>query len=262
MTSQPNQGTYQAFPKHRRIVLDLCRAAESVPKFSVQRDLSLEPIFQARRTAPQRIGWAALFAKAYAIVSQEVPALRQVYVSRPRPRIYQHPFSVVSITVNRFDERLGCDRLMWANIRDVESLPLTNLQNDMDDYQHGDIKQLFRNGQRLDAMPQFLRNIVWHLLMNWMPFKKSKVVGTFSISSLATYGTTNPTHPLVTTTSISYGPLDDDYRSSVTLQADHRVIDGAILARALVRLEEVMNTAIISELKKLQSTATAMRQVG
>lgn len=255
-SKKSDQGSYLGFPKHRRIVLDICNASRTVPAFAVDRKIQLERVFHARKSPSQRIGWAAIFAKAYAIVAADVPELRRIFMSYPWPRFYQHPTSVVSITVNRFDEAIQAERLVWARIRNVEKMTLVEVQSAVDEHQHGDPKLLLRESRILDAMPTPLRAVFWHLMMRWAGRKRARLLGTFSLSTLATYGTTNHSHPLVVTTSLSYGPLDDDFCSRVTLQADHRVVDGAIVARALVRLEEVLNNEIVIELRALAAGIT------
>jgi len=73
-------------------------------------------------------------------------------------------------------------------------------------------------------------------------------MGTFSVSTLASHAAFNRFHPSPLTTSLTYGPLDDQGRSLVTILADHRLLDGVPVAKALVRLEEVLHTEIASEL--------------
>ena len=249
-----DRGQTVRFPRHRRIVLDVCEAARSVPAFAVDRHIDLTRIVNARRSTPQRIGWAAIFAKAYAVVAAETPLLRQTFVSYPWPRLYQHPTSVVSIAVNRFDPQLDAERLSWVRVLGVESLTLQEIQQAIESLQQGDVPERFRERDLVDGLPLPLRRFAWHILMRWAGRKRAKLLGTFSLSTLASYGTTNHAHPLVVTASISYGPLDEEGGSLVTLQADHRVLDGAAAARALVRLEEVLRGEIVEELFNLHRT--------
>ena len=79
--------------------------------------------------------------------------------------------------------------------------------------------------------------------------KRATRIGTFSLSTLAGFSATNRFHPTICTTSLSYGPLDDEGRCLVTVIADHRVLDGATVAKALARLEEVLATEIVAELR-------------
>ena len=50
---------------------------------------------------------------------------------------------------------------------------------------------------------------------------------------------------------LSYGPADADGNVVVRLTFDHRVFDGALAGRALARLEEVLNSSILEELRDL-----------
>jgi hypothetical protein len=43
----------------------------------------------------------------------------------------------------------------------------------------------------------------------------------------------------------------------VTLIADHRVLDGAVVARALARLEEVLCNGMLAELRGLAAVTSA-----
>lgn len=257
MKRKPDAGQSLAFPRWRLTVLDICRAAQSVPGFAVERRIDLSEIVQARRQTAIRIGWAAIFARAYALVAAETAELRQTFVSLPRARIYQHPTSVATIAVNRYDETIGCERLYWNRIRNVETFSLPQLQATIDSYQHEDTSAIFREGRRLERLPWPVRRLAWHLMMRWLGRIRAKRLGTFSLSTLASYGTTNNSHPLVVTSSLSYGPLDDDETSLVCLQADHRIIDGVVAARALVRLEEVLRDEVVAELRALRSYAAA-----
>ena len=87
-------------------------------------------------------------------------------------------------------------------------------------------------------VPGFLRRMILRCNMNSFSPKRPTRIGTFSLSTLAGLGATNRFHPTICTTSLSYAPLDTDGRCLVTLIADHRVLDGAVVARALARLEE------------------------
>jgi hypothetical protein len=255
-----DQGIYLRVPRHRRLILDICRASCTVPTFAVDRNIPLEQVHRTRKNTRVRIGWATLFARAYGLVAAEVPQLRQTFISLPWPRLYQHPSSIVSITINRVEPQTGEERLVWSRVRNIERLTLQEIQGGIEQHQHGDISELFRERRILEAMPGPIRQVAWHLLMRWMGRKRARHLGTFSLSTLANFGTTNHAHPLIVTSSLSYGPLDDNFCSRVTLQADHRVLDGAVLARALVRLEDVMNTVIIDELQALNTSTIEIRK--
>jgi hypothetical protein len=62
-------------------------------------------------------------------------------------------------------------------------------------------------------------------------------------------------HPTFLTTSLSYSPLDDAGRMTVTLLADHRLLDGVPVARALAALEQALTGEIAAELESLAARA-------
>ena len=63
----------------------------------------------------------------------------------------------------------------------------------------------------------------------------------------------HPLSPL--TTLLNYGVIDGDGRLAVRIMYDHRVMDGATVARALGRLEEILNSVILEEMRSLTTTA-------
>jgi hypothetical protein len=52
------------------------------------------------------------------------------------------------------------------------------------------------------------------------------------------------------TTTLTFGPIDDWGKVTVKIIYDHRVLDGAYVARRLVDLEETLNGVILDELRK------------
>ncbi len=65
----------------------------------------------------------------------------------------------------------------------------------------------------------------------------------------------HPLSPLTTT--LNYGVIDSQGRVQVRLVYDHRVLDGATVARALVRLEEVLNQEMVGELNAVTEVVAA-----
>jgi hypothetical protein len=61
----------------------------------------------------------------------------------------------------------------------------------------------------------------------------------------------NPLTPL--TTIFNYGPISEDGTVTVRIHYDHRVMDGANVARALVRFESILNGAIADEVRGMAS---------
>ncbi len=82
-------------------------------------------------------------------------------------------------------------------------------------------------------------------------------MGTFGISVYASLGAASlhPLSPLTTT--LNYGVLKQDGSVNVRLIYDHRVLDGANVARALADLEHILVNDICREIKSLPETAVA-----
>jgi pyruvate/2-oxoglutarate dehydrogenase complex dihydrolipoamide acyltransferase (E2) component len=80
-------------------------------------------------------------------------------------------------------------------------------------------------------------------------------MGTFVISSLGNYGV-EQMHPLTAlTTYFTFGPISPAGEVTLKVIYDHRVMDGRAVARVLVRLEEVLNGAVLDELRGLAFAA-------
>ena len=97
-------------------------AAPSVP---VQRFMNVAAVAAARAAAKDRPAWSVIFAKAYAIVAEEMPLLRRAYVKLPTPRLYEYPMSTLSMVVER--EYQGEMVVLTMLVRDPVKLSLAKL---------------------------------------------------------------------------------------------------------------------------------------
>src|SRR4051794_17145732 len=86
----------------RRFVGDLLHAAGSVPLATAQRRMCLREVAHIREQIKPRPGWSLLFTKGYALVAQRRPVLRRLFVALPRPRLYEHPHSVATVSIQRY----------------------------------------------------------------------------------------------------------------------------------------------------------------
>jgi hypothetical protein len=57
------------------------------------------------------------------------------------------------------------------------------------------------------------------------------------------------------TTLFNYGPISADGSVTVRIHYDHRVMDGANVARALERFEKILNSEVASEVKSIAPLA-------
>jgi hypothetical protein len=188
-----------------------------------------------------------LFLKAFAIVAREHAPLRQSYIRWPWPHLLQSPYSVAMLAINR--EFQGEDRLCWGRFDEPADQPLAALQQRLNVYAGDPVEQIFKRQVRLSRLPTWLRRPLLWWNLNFAGSMRAKRLGTFSLSTLAGQGALNRAHPTFLTSSLTYGPIDADGQCLVTLLCDHRVLDGAVAARALHQLEEVLRGQIAEELQ-------------
>jgi pyruvate/2-oxoglutarate dehydrogenase complex dihydrolipoamide acyltransferase (E2) component len=82
-----------------------------------------------------------------------------------------------------------------------------------------------------------------------LPRMRPGQFGTFGLSAYSSLGaeSLHPLSPLTTT--LNYGTIDRDGGVWVRLIYDHRVFDGVTAARALGKLEDVLQGPILAELR-------------
>jgi hypothetical protein len=151
------------------------------------------------------------------------------------------------LAINRQFE--GEDRLCWGRFDEPADVPLAALQERLDRYLNDPVEQIFRRHVILSRWPAWLRRTLMWWNLNFAGSMRAKRLGTFSLSTLAGQGALNRGHPTFLTTSLTYGPIGADGTCLVTLLCDHRVLDGALAARALGDLEAVLRGQIVEELR-------------
>ena len=241
--------TTARLPAGRGSVNDVALLSQAIPLFPVDREMQLADVAAARAAAPQRIGWAACFLKAYATVARDEPLLRSWLVRGLTGRLATASQSVATLAVNRVED--GVDRLFFARLAAPDTLPLTTIQAFIDRHATAPIDEIFRRQLELEMVPGWLRRMILRWNMASTSRKRPGRIGTFSMSSLAGFAAGNHFHPTLCTTSLCQGPLDDAGRCRVTIIADHRVLDGVTVAKALERLEGVLTGQIAAELRSL-----------
>jgi hypothetical protein len=241
----------------RRLIGDVLHFARQVPSVPVQRRMNLAAVVAARQAAAPRPSWVALFTKAYAFVCAARPELRRSYLSFPRPHLYEHPAAVASVAVER---RLGDeDAVLFGHVTAAQSYSLTELDLRLRAFKEQPPERIgaFRRALRVSALPRPLRRLAWWFALNVSGRKRAHFLGTFGVSVYAGLGAASlhPLSPLTTT--LNYGVIDADGGVDVRLVYDHRVLDGATVARALQELERVLHCEIIAELRYLRAVEAA-----
>ncbi|MFZ4734182.1 MAG: hypothetical protein ACOYK7_16725, partial [Pirellulales bacterium] len=132
---------------------------------------------------------------------------------------------------------------------DAMTLPL--LQEEIARHATAPEEEVFARQLQVRRLPGWLRRLVLRANLASAGAKRPLRLGTFSISMLAGEGCSNRHHPSFLTTSLTASPLDESGRSVVTLLADHRILDGVPVARALAALEVALTGPLSAELTAL-----------
>lgn len=234
----------------RKLVIDFLHFAAGVPTVPVQRRMGLQPVIEARAALADRPAWTAIMVKAFAIVSAEVPELRRAYCKFPTPHLYEVPTPVASVVVERDYE--GEKAILIGRIKDPTALPLPDLTTRLRAFHETPVDEVkdFHRALRTTRLPRPVRRAVWWLGLNWGR-QRARHFGTFGVSVYSALGaeSLHPLSPL--TTILNYGVFSSDGQVDLRVVYDHRVMDGATVARALARLEAVLTGPIVDELRGL-----------
>lgn len=233
----------------RRLIGDLLHFAHKVPTVPVQRFMHLAPLAAARTRAAHPISWCALFVKAYGLVARQMPELRRAYLPFPYARFYEHPSSIASVAVER--DFQGEHAVFFAHLHGPENQTLAALDAHLGHHKSAPVEAigLYRRALRVSRLPRPLRRLLWWVGLNSSGAKRARRMGTFGISVYSGLGaeSLHPLSPLTTT--LNYGVIQADGTVTVRIIYDHRVMDGATVARALALLEETLLSAILNELR-------------
>jgi hypothetical protein len=232
----------------RRIVTDLMQFSRHVPSVAADRRMDLRPLIAARNACPARPGWCVLFSKAFALLGRDYPELRRTYMKFPWPRLYEHPYNVVALNVER--QLANENVVLYCLISRPETRTIAALEEIVRRHKEEPVESL-RSYQRsiaVSRIPWPLRQAFWWGSLNVFGRRRSHNFGTFSISSIAAQGA-GLLHliPLLTST-LHYGMFDDMGRLDVRLSFDHRVMDGGTVGRILTDLEAMLNREMVSEI--------------
>src|SRR5262249_51108452 len=103
----------------QRFVGDLVHLARSLPRMTLGRRVQLP-------AAGDRFARYSLLARAFSVAAARRPELRRAYLPCPRPRLYEHPFSIAAIAVVRpVGETEG---LLLARVRAPEGRELRDIE--------------------------------------------------------------------------------------------------------------------------------------
>lgn len=234
----------------RRMVIDLLFFAKSIPTIPVQRRISLASLVAARARCEERPRWISIFAKAYALVAEEFPELRRSYVKLPWPQLYEYPTSRAIILIER--DYLGESTVCPVSIKDPAHQSLREIGRLIEHAATAPVEDIkdFRRWTQFARLPRFLRRAAWWVGLNWGR-QRGNYFGTFGLSVYSVFKAES-LHPLApVTTLLNYGVIGEDGFLDVRVIYDHRVMNGTTIARALARLEQILNLDVIQEVRSL-----------
>lgn len=259
MTQEKGRNLPLSLP--RRFVNDILHSSRNIPFLAtMERQMGLARVYAARQAVDPRPSWGAIFLKAYGLVAARWPQLRQTYLSWPWPHLYEHPGNVAAMTFERSYQ--GEQGVFASLMRRPESKSLRDLDTWIRSRQHDDLEKIssFRRILWLSRLPWPLRRLLWWLGLKWTGSLRARFWGTFCLTATAGRGASlyQVLSPL--TTAVHYGVFDNQKNLPFRLVFDHRVLDGANVARVLQEVEEVLNHNILEELRWLAGSLSGVRK--
>jgi hypothetical protein len=256
------RGTVRKISIPRRLVADLMHASVRVPFVSLTRPFNIRPLLEARAQAANPPGWAAIFVKAFALVAREQPILRTLYVKWPRRAFFELPRSVAMVAIARREN--GEDCVLPQRVTAPDEIPLVEVDALIRHAKEAPIDEVpaFRKMLRVTRLALPLRRLLWAIGLN-LGRQRANFFGSFGVTSVAAYGP-GELHALSPGPFVlSYGVVGPDHGIDVVLRWDHRVTDAAPMAKALTRLEQVLNSEIAAEIRanRTQSEPKQVRAV-
>ena len=234
----------------RRIMVDYLWAGSGIARTDVIRRVAFRDVIAARNELREPPSWTAIFVKAFAMLAIEIPEFRRVYIKYPWPYIYEYVDSTANVALER--EILGDVGLLPIRFRAPEAFSLAALSQMILQAAEAPIEntRFYRTVIRVARLPFFIRRLIWVFTLN-VPQGRRYAFGTFAVSSVAKWKTHLGTTRSPVSYLLSYGPADADGNLVVRLNLDHRIMDGALAARALSRLEEMLNSSTVEELREM-----------
>jgi hypothetical protein len=230
---------------------DFVHFSQRVPLIPMERRMNLLAVAAARQALFPRPSWCMLFVQAYARICARRPELRRAYLRWPCERLYEHTTTKAGVV---FERRLGQEEaVLVATLATPEQMTVPALNAWFRQHQEQPVPAIaeFARALWLTSLPRPLRRFVWWLGLDWFGAERAQFFGTFGVSVTAGLGAGALLLLSPWTTALHYGVMEADGMCPVRLTFDHRVLDGANMARVLVELEAELNGSVLRELHDL-----------
>jgi hypothetical protein len=174
--------------------------------------------------------------------------LRRAYVKLPWPRFYEYAKPVAMLPLAM--EYCGEESLLTIRIGNPGLMRLADIDSRIRNAKVAPIEKIadFRRLQTVSRLPLPIRYPLQWSALNLGRLRGS-FFGTFLIGGASELGieTQHMLSPIAN--SLSYGVISPDGDVDVHVYWDHRVMDGAVVGRALAQLERTLNGEIADELR-------------
>jgi hypothetical protein len=246
------RGTVRKISLSRRVIIDLMRASADVPFVAVRRTLAVPRLAAARSGLRKRPAWAAIFAKAFAILAHEQPVLRRVYLKWPWPHFYEFPQTVAMIVVAP-DATPDGVLLFPIKAPDQISLAEADARIRSAKTQPIEATPFFRKTMMVTRSPWPIRRLAWAIGLNFGR-QRGNYLGTLLVTSVAAFGGGEVEARAPNSFILSYDKVSDDGAIDVMIRWDHRISDAAFIGGELSSLEQILENQVADEILTLAST--------
>ena len=186
-----------------------------------------------------------------------IPPFGRSLLEFPWPRLYEHPWMNCALAIERTYQ--GEEGVFVGLFRAPEQQTLIQLQQAVPWYKHQPLEKVgfYRMALRFSHARRLIRRLLWWSTLNVSGYKRCKRFGTFGLSSYGLAGCRADPPDLAADDDADIRPdRPSTGRVVVKLIYDHRVLDGAYIARRLRDIEDAMNGPILAELLDDRTSVT------
>ena len=185
---QGRAGRFIRISLPRQYIVDLLHFSRKIPSIPVQRNMNIGKALGIRKRLAKAPSWVMIFSKAYAIVCEEFPVLRQSYLALPWAHFYQHPNSLASIAIEKVVD--GEPAVAFLRVGDLIENDLMKLDACLRHAREAPVENLrsYRMAKAMYWLPTFLRRTLWWIGLNGSGYYRARHFGTFGVSVYASLG--------------------------------------------------------------------------
>jgi hypothetical protein len=240
------RGTVRKISLSRRVIVDLMHVSKNIPFVAVRRTFAIARLAAARKCLRHRPAWAAIFAKAFAILASEQPILRRVYLKWPWPHFYEFPQTVAMIVVA---PEAAPDGVLLFPVKAPDLISLAEADAGIRRAKAQPIEStpFFRKTMAVTRLPGPMRRLAWAIGLNFGR-QRGNYLGTLLVTSVAAFGGGEVEALGPQSFIFSYDRLTSDGTIDVMIRWDHRITDAALIGGELSRLEQILNNQIADEI--------------